>query len=230
MVTLNKLTYDLLELIRSEISDDESLDIRQVEYWIHNQRALWLKNEMNKFRSIDDDIIQDLGCVELEVVDAADCPAHLVGCSLLRTKCKLPDTIDLHHTTAITRVGPLHKVDRPYSFVSYKRAIFSGNNSLNEKTIYAFLLNDYIYLKFNDKNFYAKMLTHVNVMGVFEDPTAAATFCDEDGKPCYSPESKYPVSRSLINYMKAEIIKSDLRFKLNPPGDSSNNADGKITQ
>ena len=65
MITLNKLTYDLLELIRGNITDDDELDLRQIEYWIHNQRALWLKNEMNRFRSIDDDQ-QDVVFLELK--------------------------------------------------------------------------------------------------------------------------------------------------------------------
>jgi hypothetical protein len=230
MVTLNQLTYDLLELIRGTIVDDEELDNRQLQYWIHNQRALWLKNEMNRFRSIDDDIVQDLGCVELEMVDAADCPAHLIGCNVLRTKKKLPDTIDLHYKSAITRVGPIDKTDRPFSFVNYQRAIFSGNSKHSKNTIYAFLLNDYMYLKIDPNNSRGKMLTHINIRGVFEDPTEAAVFCDAEGKPCYSEDSKYPVSRSIINYMKNAIVQSDLKFKVNPPGDSINDANAQVTQ
>jgi hypothetical protein len=228
MITLNKLTYDLLELIRGNITDDDELDLRQIEYWIHNQRALWLKNEMNRFRSIDDDLVQDLGCVELELADASSCTDFPVGCSILRTKKTIPDTIDLHHTSAITRVGPVNRTQRPFSFVPYNRAIFSGNGRLSQSTVYAFLLNDRIHLKFNTDNELAKLLTHVNIRGVFEDPTEVAAFTDENGNVCYSKDSKYPVSRSMVNYMKAEIVKSDLRFKLMAPSDSVNDGDGKV--
>ena len=229
MITLNKLTYDLLELIRGNITDDDELDLRQIEYWIHNQRALWLKNEMSRFRSIDDDLVQDLGCVEIELADASSCTAFPVGCSILRTKKIIPDTIDLHHKSAITRVGPVNSVQRAFSFVPYNRAIFSGNGRFSKETVYAFLLNDRMYLRFNDNNELAKSLTEINIRGVFEEPTEVADFTNPDGTPCYSKNSKYPVSRSMINYMKAEIVKSDLRFKLMAPSDSVNDGDGKVT-
>lgn len=229
MITLNKLTYDLLELIRGNITDDDELDLRQIEYWIHNQRALWLKNEMNRFRSIDDDLVQDLGCVELEMADASSCTDFPVGCSILRTKNTIPDTIDLHHKSAITRIGPVNRTQRAFSFVPYNRAVFSGNGRLSKNTVYGFLLSDKMYLKFDANNELAKTLTHVNIRGVFEDPTQVAAFTNPDGTPCYSKDSKYPVSRSMINYMKAEIVKSDLRFKLMAPNDSVNDGDGKVT-
>tara|TARA_R110001599_G_scaffold136553_3_gene315007 strand:- start:1305 stop:2015 length:711 start_codon:yes stop_codon:yes gene_type:complete len=229
MITLNKLTYDLLELIRGNITDDDELDLRQIEYWIHNQRALWLKNEMNRFRSIDDDLVQDLGCAELELADASSCAVFPVGCSILRTKNIIPDTIDLHHKSAITRVGPVNRTQKPFSFIPYNRAVFSGNGRLSKETVYAFLLNDRMYLKFNENNELAKLLTEVNIRGVFEDPTQVAAFNNSDGTPCYSKDIKYPISRSMINYMKAEIIKSDLRFKLMAPSDTVNDGDGKLT-
>jgi hypothetical protein len=53
MVTLNQLIYDLLEIVRPNLSDDDNFDKRQIAFWIKNQRALWLRNELNKNRTVE---------------------------------------------------------------------------------------------------------------------------------------------------------------------------------
>ena len=230
MTTLNEIAYDFLELIRAELSDDEHINLRQVKYWIHNQRAVALRNELNRFRTIDENIIQDLGCVELEVGDATDCPGIELGCSVLRTKQTIPDTIELHNNTGITRVGPVNKADRPFSFVHYKRAIFSGNTRFTQSIIYAFELNDRIYLKFNTHNPYAACLTHINIRGVFEDPTEVAAFVDPNGQSCYSDDTKYPINKWMLDYIKTRIIAVNLQLATKPLADESNDADANLRQ
>ena len=67
--SLNKIAYSILENVRRDISDDEFISLRQVKDDIHTLRALFLRNELNKSRSIDPAIVQDLGCVGLEYAD-----------------------------------------------------------------------------------------------------------------------------------------------------------------
>ncbi len=85
MATLNEIAYDLLSIVRPQLSDDNDIDIRQIKFWIRNQRALWLRNELNRKRSIDEDVIQTL-CVDIEEVDASDCCDITIDCSVLRSK------------------------------------------------------------------------------------------------------------------------------------------------
>lgn len=229
-MTLNELAYDLLERVRAELSDDEYIDKRQLKFWIHNQRALWLRNELNRNRTIDSNIIQDLGCVELEVVDASACSDIPVGCSVLRTIKDIPNAIELHNKTLITRIGPLDQSIPDFTFTSHERAIFSGNGKYNVKHIYAYLLNNKMYLKFDEKcNLEAKMLTHVNIRGVFEDPTEVATFTDPTGASCYSDDGEYPLNRWMYNYIKDAIVKADLSNMIMLPTDSTNNANIELS-
>ena len=79
----------------------------RVYFWIKNQRALWLRNELNKNRTIDPNIVQDLGCIELELADKAECCDLEDGCKILRTNVTIPNTIELHNKTGITRVAPI---------------------------------------------------------------------------------------------------------------------------
>lgn len=224
MVTLNQLAYDLLELVRPNIADDEAIDLRQVKFWIHNQRALWLRNELNRFRTIDDNIIQDLGCVELEVADRSTCADLPIDCDILRTKKEIPNTIELHNKTALTRIGPLDKTMAPYSIVEYNRAIFSGNGRFNRQQIFAFLLNNRVYLKISPLNKDGKYLEYLNIRGVFETPTDVAGFNDPEGVPCYTDNTKYPVNRWMIDYMKDAIVKSNLILEQQAIGDTVNDS------
>jgi len=41
MITLNKLIFDLWELVRPNLSDDDNFDKRQLAFWIQTQRALY---------------------------------------------------------------------------------------------------------------------------------------------------------------------------------------------
>lgn len=228
MATLNEIVYDLWEIARPRISDDDNFDKRQFEFWVKNTRARFLRNELNKNRTIDDDVIQDLGCLELELADAADCCEITDGCKLLRTKDKIPNLIELHNRTAITRVAPINKIDIPFSFISYERAIWAGNGKYSANQIYAFLLNDRIYLKVKDSSM-AKYITHINVRGVFEDPKEVAKFthCSnsgEEGAPCYTDDSEYPIKAWMIGAMKAEIMQINLGMALQAVEDTTNNA------
>lgn len=223
MVTLNELVYDLWEIARPRISDDDNFDKRQFRFWIKNTRARLLRNELNKNRTIDSNIIQDLGCVPLELADKADCCEITDGCKILRTSKEIPNTIELYNKSAITRVAPINKLEVPFNFVEYERAVFSGNGRFNSNQVFAFPLNNRIYIKIKDSNI-AKFLTHINVMGVFEDPEEASKFKHCDGTACYTDNSKYPVNNWMIETMKEMILSVNLNAALQAVEDTSNNA------
>lgn len=222
--TLNKIVYDILETVHSHVnSDDADVDIRQIEWLINNQRALLIRNEYNKpGRVIDHNLIQDLGCVEVEMVDNSACPdISTAGCYLLRTKCQIPNTIELHHKTAITRVGSPDRMNDNYSFVSYDQAIYSGSGKFNKNNNFAFLLNNYIYIKVHSKK--AAMLKYVNIRGIFEDPTEVGNFTCCTGAVCYTNDSPYPINTWMIPYMKEPVI-NQLMMAKQVPEDNSNDA------
>lgn len=222
-MTQNEIAYDLIEIVRPNLSDDDNIDKRQLFFWIDNQRALWLRNELNKNRTIDDNIVQDLGCVELELADKADCCDIEDGCKILRTNQLIPNTIELHNKTGITRIAPIDKLTVPFTHVAYDRAIWSGNGKYNKNHVFAFLLNNRIYIKSNDQEI-AKYLTHINVRGVFETPSEAARFNHCSGEACYTSNSKYPINRWMLDYMKDAILKVNFASMFKFPTDNTNNA------
>jgi len=229
MATLNEIAYDLLTIVKPQLSDDNDIELRQVKYWIHNQRALWIRNELNKNRTIDATLEQTL-CADLELVDASDCCGIDLDCNILRTKQKIPKTIELHSKEGITRVGPVNKKRRGFAYISYSRVPWIGNGRFNSKSIFAFLHDEYMYIYPLDPK-YQKMEKTI-IRGIFEDPTSISSFnnCDTN-TPCYTDDDDYPIKTWMIPPMKESIMKSNLIIAVQAEAqqDDSNNAKSDLS-
>lgn len=85
MISLNQMIYQIYEDLQIT-ADDTTLDKRLIKDLINQERANWIRKEHNKNRSIDDNIIQDLGCVELDLVNRQSdrCCEVFVDCKILK--------------------------------------------------------------------------------------------------------------------------------------------------
>ena len=228
MATLNEIAYDLLSIVRPQLSDDNDIDLRQIKFWIRNQRALWIRNELNRKRTIDEDIIQTV-CADIEEVDASDCCDITIDCSILRTKKKLPKTIELHNKNGIVRVGPVNRKGKPFSYIDYSRVAWIGSGRFNQHLLYAFLYNEYLHVL--TKNPAYQDLKTIVVRGVFEDPSEVSGFKDcVTDQPCYSDDDPYPIKTWMIPALKEAILKSNLMIEAQAEaqGDDNNNASSDV--
>lgn len=223
-LSLNTLAYDIFELSKGVISDDDSIDYRQIKFWINTQRALWLRNEFNKNRTIDEGFIQDLGCVEMEDVDSSQCCNIQSGCTIKRSVLEIPQTIERNNEPTITSIGPVNPVEKRWRLVPYSNIQFVGKGRFSKNLIYPFILNNHIYLMFNADNQTAKLIKYISIRGVFEDPTKVKDFVDCSGVSCYTDDNRYPINLWLWNYMKASIVKSNLRYEIFATSDVINNS------
>lgn len=224
--SLNKIAFTILESVRREISDDEFITLRQVKDDIHTLRALYLRNELNKNRSIDPAIVQDLGCVGLEYADPADCCSVETDCVVLRTSRDIPKTIERHNSHTITRVGPINKTLVPFNIIPFERVPYVLFNRFSNREVFAFLLNERIYLISSNKA--NLLLEKVNIRGVFEDPTEAGGFEDCDGKPCYNDDASYPLNRWMEKYIVDDLIQKYLMVS-STPEDEKNDGNSSLT-
>lgn len=224
MPTYNEIIYSVLDKLKPHLTDDIDISVREIGWEIDNARALMLRNELNRNRTIDSNIIQDLGCVEMETADRAECCDVDTGCLIVRTKLEIPTAIELHNSTGITRVGPVDKMDMDFSFISYSRARFVGNGKYNKNLIYAFLRNKRIYLV--SKNDKVKFINYINVAGVFENPTDVTPFTNCGGESCFSGDSEYPLNSWMIPSLQEMVINKFIG-SLQMPKDTTN--DGSET-
>ena len=223
-LSLNTLAYDAFELARGVISDDDDIDYRQIKFWITTQRALWLRNEFNQNRTIDEGFIQDLGCVELEDVDASTCCNIQTGCTVKRTVLEIPQTIERFNEPTITSIGPVNPTEKRWRLVPYSNIAFVNSGRFSKNLIFPYIFNKRIYFMFGNNNVQAKLLKYVNIRGVFEDPMEVRRFTTCTGKSCYTDDDRYPINAWLWDYMKAQIVKSNLRLEMFAPSDRDPNA------
>lgn len=226
MNTLNQLAYSILDVVKPKASITEPITLEGIKYHIKNTRALLIRNEINKMRSVDPEIIQDLGCVSVIAVDRAECCDLDIGCNFLRTTLKIPGFIELHQKPLLTRVGPIDKINRPYQLISYERIPFEFYNKFTKSQIKAFLMNnnDYLYLAIDKDNILSKSLTKINIQGVFEDPTDVQRFQTCSGTVCYSDDSTFPMKQWMANGVKDIVIKMYIAPESTRPIDTTNDA------
>lgn len=223
MSTLNEITYNILMTVRPHLVDDEDLTIEKIQHDINIKRSLYIRNELNRIRSLDISYIQPLGCVEMELANPVDCCIDVpIDCKLLRSKEVIPNAIELHNKKLITRVGPIIKTLPKFSFVPYERFIFSGNGEYNTETIFATLHEGRIYLKSNNSN--VNLIKYIDVQGVFEDPREVGKFKNCEDQPCYSDDDKYPMNMWMEDYIKNALIEEYTRYTLRAPKDAENDA------
>lgn len=227
-MTLRELQYEIRMLLRNnKLSDDDALDDRNLERWIVSQRALWVKNQVSKRITVPSKLIQDLGCVKIELADAADCCGFSTKCSAIRTAVQIPQTITTFGGDGITRVGPINKLQDSYQYVPYERAIWTGAGYFNGPSIVSFRLNDYIYVVSKSDIDYFKYLEYINIRGVFEDPRTVEIFTFCSGDACFSPDSDYPLGEDLWVFMKGEIVKGNFGILTSVLTDKANDSAAK---
>jgi len=226
-MTPKEITSELRLTIRAQkLYDDDNLDDRLLKHWVNNQRALWIRNEVNKNHSIDDQIIQK-ACIEMEVADRSDCPVQTTQFDVLRSVLEIPKTIELHQSDGIIRVGPVDGLARDYSYIPLARAKFGGNGRFNKTIIFAYRYHNRMYLHSQKSSNYARYIKYIMIYGLFEDPAALSRFTHIDGNACYSDSNDYPLNSWMWSYIKSQIVRAEFDLLIQAPVDNINDSDDK---
>ncbi len=226
--TLNHLVFDTANLLRAGVtSDDDSLDLRQIAFWWKNIRAQLIRQDLNKNRSISDNIEQHLDCIDVEQVDASVTCGINVDCKVYRSTLQIPKPIEIAQEDLITEIGPIAIGQRPFHIVPIERIPYIGftpfagiNNSIK-----AAILDRYVYI-FVPKN--DRVIKKISLSGVFADPTDAARFCSCSGVACYTDDSPYPISEHMIEIGKKMIIDTNIRTFLTVGTDTRGDANSTV--
>lgn len=224
-MTLREITYDLkMELQRNHLSDDSRLSNRRIRFWIKSKRYDYIKKRENKRHTRSPQIIQNLSPLETEIIDISLDPVNLpVGFSIIRTKEEIPQTIYFNELDdGIQSVGSIDQLQNFFTYVPYRDAHLMGNSKYNENEIFAFLLNGYMYIF--GKEQYIKALTYLNVRGVFSDPMDLSNYTDQDGNKIFSVDHDYPFHEDMWEYMKKELVQTNVETLYKVPTDTTNDA------
>lgn len=219
-MTLKEIVYNIRNIAKNGgITDDERITYEQVRLWVQYYRALLVKREVAKGNSISDNIAQDLGCVEMKMVDCAECCQTTADCTILRTERRLPKPLEFPDKDAIMDVGRIDGT-KNYELTSRVEANWSANSRYTSKVSRAFFYNGYIYV--TNQPF----LKYIKVRGVFEDPTDAKRFTNCNGSSCYTDDSTYPISTWMVQPLTEMILSKELNMAIQTRSDEDNNANG----
>ena len=101
--TLDTITTDLLNIIRNfGVSRSENISKRQIEMWVHQHRAILIKQDIDKGKMPNPDYIQSIPSLQLEVVDESDGGDIESDSYILRTQLEIPKTLDLNFKSGFT--------------------------------------------------------------------------------------------------------------------------------
>lgn len=231
MASLKELVDEIMLEATPNISDDTVLDERLIKHWIHKQRALWLRNEMNKVhRTIDYGITQQLILSLTAASDITDLINLSEGKELLKSTSSIPKIIEIHNGNALLSVTPIwddnselskSRYTKPLSIINYLTANYMGNGKFTTNKAFTYLHNSILYVVRKEEDSFYDDFTSVRVIGVFENPEDVSGFSELD---------EYPLSIYMWNYIKDAIIKSDLRSFYISLEDVNNNAANDLTR
>ena len=221
MISLNEILFDIKNIAYGGTqSDDVKVSDRQVEYWIHQTRAMLIHNEMSKRNKINDSFIQHLECIDLECVDSIECCDINGECFVLRSKKKIPTTISSGGRNAILSVETIDGKES-LSETTYFRKRYNQYNKYTQLNKRWYIKDDYLYIT-NDI-----LMEYVKISGIFEDPSEAKNFKTCEGEECYTNDSSYPVTSMMASLITDVVLSKKMNIARQMPNDEENDAKGK---
>jgi hypothetical protein len=224
MATLNELAYNVLNIARGGLSsDDDRLNIRQIKFWIGYYRALAIKESLTpvsrylKPSGVDAQLVQDLGTLELEDVDAADSQVININCRLKRVR--IPKIIDLPNGKGIAFVGSVDKQE-PFILSEPNVVALKSHQRFTGKMRRCFFIGSYLYVTegFNED------LRYINVRAIFSDPMEIK-YTHADGTiESITDDSEYPLSENMIPFIVSNIMAKELNMTIQAVNDENNDS------
>lgn len=206
-MTLANLVDDiLLEARNSNIAESEHLSRHQIELWIKSYRALLIKQQVNKDKTIDPIFTQTIQMHLSKMWEKGE-PGHVE----YRTDEKLPKLIDFNWRPGIIsvkdRFGHLIQIgsETKMKFQKYRKYTCAR--------YIAYVKDDYLYVE-GDSN----LLEFIEVELIAEDPTEAIE--------CYDPyEDEYPIPADMWATIKQFIMDRDIPALIRAISDDTNDTD-----
>lgn len=178
-------------------SDDSRLKSRHIYSVLKSVRNLLLTQQMNKKQALSNWSFQTLPCVELIEVPDSLCPCvPPSGCTILRSKYRLPSTVKSLYGDSFKSVFLMDK--KPIPEVDMSVVPYSSGGKYTSNSLKYFINDGYIYVVSD------VTLKIVTVVGVFEDPIDAErfeNFCSSTGDciDCMDyMELEFPIDGNLI--------------------------------
>ena len=211
--SLNALIDDILLTARNNaISQSEDLSRAQIESWIHQYRAMLIKQTLDKGYDIDNSYVQELTNVQISqqpinTIDTiTDSSTDRPDYYKYRTITTIPKPINLHNGDGIIIVSDLYNsnIQRLYR----QRSFFQKYRKYTSNDYGYYYSKPYVYLNGPDA------LRYINIRGIFENPIDAGL----------DPDDVYPMPVNMVPTLKQMLFTNELKFMFSSPSDDRNDA------
>jgi len=214
-MTLKEISYNILNLYRGgRSSNNEHISLRQIEFNVKHYRAMLLRRDFARNGLVSRHVEQDLGCIELEKVNASKCCKLPIECDVVRTVVDIPRTVRFNFTDAITHVSdPSGLITIPV--VDPLTVQFLPYDRFTKNTRKAYMIEDKLYI-YNPGG-----MDTINIRGVFEDPEVVAKF-ECDGGNCYDDQSDFPMPLDMVQAITDGLVKGTFMMIAQTVSDTEN--------
>lgn len=209
-MTLREISYLVLEIIRNSfVVDDERIDHRLIDNLVKTKRVDYINKYYTGNKSNISDNLSQRFDITFEVSDIGNVSSVEEIPSIVY-KDGIPLIKRIYNTGSVNEI--------PFTYVSFNELPMRGNGRFNQNIVFASMDGGHLYLK--SKNFGYRLIESAYINAVFNDP---------EDVPGFNPEtSDFPIDYDGIEYIKKDLMNSDLRFMLQMPSDEVNDADGKV--
>lgn len=215
--SLNTIIQDILNTIRNNtISQSEKVSRNQIEQWIHQYRALLIKQDLDKGRYVNETYVQEMNGIKMEEFDYSSLSGRKLDIMVFRSCVKIPKTIDLHFKNGIIQLTTIsgHEIQ----IMPESRAIRQLDRKWTAFDIVAYVKEDYLYIEC------MKPINLVNIKAILEVPTEIQNVLTNSGYIEYDYNMPYECPANMISQIKDLIYSKDLNIMSMNVGDKTNNA------
>jgi len=222
-ITASHLISDIREIASSGGNPNEfKITDDQILFWVEEVRSQLISQSLAKKDDINDSWIQYLPCIELELVDNSTCCEVSSDCKILKSKKKIPATIDTWKDNWIVSVTtPLGEIISKSNPFRSKYQNYSKFGKLKKSW---YLKDDYLYIINDD------FLELVEIAALFERPSELENYTSCSGSKCFDRDSEYPISLTLATQITDIIIKTKVAPFMTFFQDNTNDANGETPQ
>lgn len=214
MATRTELVYSIKELLKDHV-DDSLISERHILFLIGTYRAKYLRQLYSTRSKAFDDSAKQCLVLDMETADPAVC-GLATGCNVLKSKEKLPNLLSVRGRSTLTYVGPAIYGTKPFELIESEDAY----DYVTDKyaSVAAYVEGGYVFVVGN--NIAVKLIKHIRVEGIFDDPQKLEGFksceCDpDDASSCVDDWTEYPVPGHMVSVVQEEVLQNYLRtYKL----------------
>jgi len=208
----------------SKLASSEKISKRQIEAWIHQYRALLIRQQVSSGDTINPDYVQVIPSVSLLPIDTAGNISNIeTDTNLYRTSSKIPKTVNMRGMSGILYIGTLNK--KRIQLVPGHRVEFQLYKKFTPMETLAYLEDGYIYV-INPSG-----LKYISIRGIFENPVEAALYTNSTMvQQSYTGDSKYPIPINILPALKQLILEREIGIESVTPGDTTNDSKHNIVE